>query len=132
MLRGGQAVIELTDLRDAAAAILSAAGCLDTIGGEAINISGGRPISVKSLTLQLSHALGVRAQTVPLPLWLAKTIAKAAERNAGGAEPVLTPYTMATLAFSQTFNLGKAQEKLGYHPRHDAVATLLEVARTQR
>ena len=46
----------------------------------------------------------------------------------GRPEPVLTPYTLSTLAWSQTFDLSKARGLLGYEPAHDAVETALTVA----
>ena len=128
-LRGGRALIELTDLRDAAAAIRLAAERIEAVSGEAFNISGGNPVTIGALTRRLADALGTRVRTVPVPLWLARALAARGARETGGPEPALTPYTLATLAFSQTFNLGKARERLGYQPRHDAVATLLRAAR---
>jgi nucleoside-diphosphate-sugar epimerase len=130
-LRGGAAQIELTDLRDAAAATLAAAERIDRVAGEAINISGGRPVTVRTVTRRMSEALGVRPRTIPVPLWLARMLAARAARRTNAPEPPLTPYTLATLAFSQTFDLAKARDRLGYEPRHDALATLLEQARAR-
>jgi nucleoside-diphosphate-sugar epimerase len=131
-LRGGAAQIELTDLRDAAAATFAAAERIDRIAGEAINISGGRPVTVRTVTRLMSEALGVRPRTIPVPLWLACMMAaRAARRKNALEEPPLTPYTLATLAFSQTFDLARARDRLGYEPRHDALATLLEQARAR-
>lgn len=132
---GGQALIELTDLRDAAWAICEAEQRAETIGGHAINISGGQPIKVRDLATRLAAALGTRPKLVDLPLPLAKAIAHAAETIAHLArcesEPVLTRYTFATLAYSQTFDLSCANRLLGYAPRHDATETLLQQARAK-
>ena len=131
--RGGRALIELTDLRDAAWAICEAEARAPAIAGRAINISGGRPIAVRDLALRLAEALGTQPQLVSLPLAVARPLATIAEtlaRLAGTQrEPVLTRYTLATLAFSQTFDLAPARALLGFEPRHDAVAALLAEAR---
>ena len=131
--RGGTAVIELTDLRDAAWAICEAEARAPALSGRAINISGGQPIAVRDLALSLATALGERPRLVNIPLALAQPLAHIAETIARltGAEeePVLTRYTLATLAFSQTFDLAPARQWLDYRPRHDATATLLAEAR---
>ncbi|WP_086608651.1 NAD-dependent epimerase/dehydratase family protein [Erythrobacter donghaensis] len=131
--RGGRALIELTDLRDAAWAICEAEARAPAIAGQAINISGGQPITVRDLALRLAEALGEQPQLVSLPLAVARplaTIADTLARLTGSQrEPVLTRYTLATLAFSQTFDLAPARALLGYAPRHDAVETFLEEAR---
>ena len=126
---GGNALIELTDLRDAAWAICEAEERAETIGGQAINISGGKPVTVRDLAGRLAEALGSSPKLVTLPLPLAKAIAHLAEaiahRTGSEQEPVLTRYTFATLAYSQTFDLFNAEQLLGYAPRHNAVETLL-------
>lgn len=131
--RGGRAFIELTDLRDAAWAVCEAEERALSLQGAAINISGGKPIPVKVLAQRLTRVLGYNPQWVSLPILPAHLLANLLE---GGArlfgsirEPLLTRYTLATLAYSQTFDLGPARRLLGYEPRHDAVQSLLEQAR---
>ncbi len=123
---GGRALIELTDLSDAAWAIGEAEARLPAVGGRAINISGGAPIAVRDLALRLAEAMGERPRLTSVPLALARPLARLAETP---EEPVLTRYTLATLGYSQTFDLAPARALLGYAPRHDAVATLLAEAR---
>jgi len=131
--RGGNALVELTDLRDAAWAICEAAARCETLGGRAINISGGRPITVRALAQGVAKALGTSPQLVSLPAAPARVIAtvlEAAARLAGARdEPLLTRYTLATMAWSQTFDPAPAQRLLGFAPRHDATATLLAEVR---
>jgi nucleoside-diphosphate-sugar epimerase len=130
--RGGRALIELTDLRDAAWAIVEAEARAPALAARAINISGGKPVAVRDLASQLAAALGETPRLVSVPLALARPLSAATEtlaRLAGSRkEPVLTRYTLATLAFSQTFDLSPAWAQLGYRPRHDALATLLAEA----
>lgn len=130
---GGKALIELTDLRDAAWAICEAEARLPSLGGRAINISGGQPIAVRDLALRFAQAIGERPRLISIPLALARPLARLSETfarlAASSQEPVLTRYTLATLGYSQTFDLAPARRLLGYVPSHDAIATLLAEAR---
>lgn len=132
VFRAGQALVELTDARDAARALVLADQCREVAGGQAINISGGRPVPIRDLVARLGQALGVEVRTVSLPLALGQTLSVAADALCrvlpGRPEPVLTPYTLSTLAWSQTFDLGRARRLLGYVPEHDAVETAMTVA----
>ncbi|MBT2771103.1 NAD-dependent epimerase/dehydratase family protein [Halomonas sp. ISL-60] len=131
--RGGRALIELTDLRDAAWAICAAEERAVELTGKAINISGGSPITVREVAYKLADALGKTPQLVSLPVGFARAIAVLSENVAllmrASREPMLTRYKLATLAYSQTFDLEPAQRLLGYRPQHDALATLLAEAR---
>lgn len=131
--RGGQALIELTDLRDAAHAICEAEERAQELKGRAINISGGNPRPVKHVAQQLAQALSKspRFATPPMPLLrvLAATLEGFAKLIGCREEPPLTRYTLATLANSQSFDLEPATRLLGYTPRYDGLETLLEQAR---
>jgi 3-oxoacyl-[acyl-carrier-protein] synthase-3 len=56
--RGGRALIELTDLRDAAWAICEAEQRAPDLAGRAINISGGKPVQVREVALEVARTLG--------------------------------------------------------------------------
>lgn len=131
--RGGRALIELTDLRDAAWAICTAEERAVELAGQAINISGGSPMTVREVARKLADALGKTPQLVSLPIGLARVIAVLSENAAlqmrASREPMLTRYKLATLAYSQTFDLEPARRLLGYRPQHDALETLLAEAR---
>jgi nucleoside-diphosphate-sugar epimerase len=130
--RGGRALVEFTDSRDAARALVSADQRRATAGGRVFNISGGRPVSVRDTALALAEALhrDLTFMPAPWPLMLAgaAVMEGAAALSPAGREPLITPYGVATLAFSQTFDLAGARDGLGYEPRHDANATLLAIA----
>lgn len=131
-LRGGRALIELTDVRDAAAALVKADQNLDAAAGKAINISGGRPTSLSNLIERLGEALGRPIDLRPIPLPLALALAQAAETICGllptRPEPRLTTYGVATLAYTQTFDLTRARTLLGYTPAFDAVSSAQNLA----
>lgn len=131
-LRGGRALIELTDVRDAADALVRADQHLIEAAGRAFNISGGRPTSVAELIGKLGAALEQPITLRPVPVQLALAIARVSEVVCGllpkRPEPRLTTYGVATLAYSQTFDLTRARTVLGFEPSHDAVATAQTLA----
>ncbi|WP_168380997.1 NAD-dependent epimerase/dehydratase family protein [Modicisalibacter radicis] len=131
--RGGRALIELTDLRDAAWSICEAEARAPGLAGRAINVSGGVPLAVEDIARRLTAALNVAPRLVPLPLRVAQGIAVSLEALAwlsrSRREPALTRYKLATLAYSQTFDLEPARRLLGYRPRYAALDTLLAEAR---
>lgn len=132
LFRRGRALVELTDVRDAARALILADVHREAAGGLAVNISGGRPLPIADLVRRLGQALGVEVRIVALPLALGQVMSVAADAVCrllpGRPEPVLTPYTLSTLAWSQTFDLTRARDLLGYEPRYDANETAMGLA----
>lgn len=132
LLRGGRALIELTDARDVAHAVLLALADRRETAGEVFNISGGRAMTVRAMIEALAARLAKPVRFVALPYPVAEGLARAAEGLCaclpGRPEPPVTPYGLAVLAFSQTFDLTRAREVLRYRPQYDAFATALDVA----
>ena len=133
LIRDGRALIELTDVRDAACALILAEAKAPDLGGQVFNISGGRPVSVKATVTALAEAMGRRVRFVGLPYWPMRLGAfglEAASRAwPGQPEPPLTVYSLCTLAFSQTFDLSRARTELGYVPQYDGLASAIAVVR---
>lgn len=133
LLNGGGALIELTDVRDACRALLLADERRGAAHGRAFNVSGGRPTPVRVLVERLAAAIDRPIRFVPLPTGAVMAVAAVAEvacRLAPGRpEPPLTPYSVAALAFSQTFDLSGAEAALGYRPMHDPLESAEAVAR---
>jgi 2-alkyl-3-oxoalkanoate reductase len=127
---GGKALIELTDVRDVVSATLQALARADAVRGRAFNISGGKPVGVADMAKRLAATLGLTPKLVALPMPLARFIAALGEAlvSETSSEPLLTRYTLATLGYSQTFDLASGKQALDWAPRHDAIATLLEQA----
>ncbi|MGH1399207.1 MAG: NAD-dependent epimerase/dehydratase family protein [Alphaproteobacteria bacterium] len=132
-LRGGKAMIELTDVRDVAQAVLLAAQNIDKASGQVFNISGGQEILIRELAIKLAECTSRKVRFIPLPMVFAKYLAKKLESKAINEGyknvPKLTRYTLATLAYSQTFDMSKARNKLGYEPKYDALQTILDIAK---
>jgi nucleoside-diphosphate-sugar epimerase len=134
MVRGGRALVEMIDVRDVVSALLAAEERIDVVHGLAVNVSGGRPMSVRDAASGLAKAMGFEPAFTEVPLAVARAAAGAVDRfwPEGGSmgEPKLTRYALATLAYSQTFDLSRARDLLGWEPRRDAFDTLFEQART--
>ncbi|RYZ05414.1 MAG: NAD-dependent epimerase/dehydratase family protein [Alphaproteobacteria bacterium] len=132
LFRDGQALVELTDVRDVAQALIDADRHRERVGGKAVNVSGGKATEVRELVRTLGDALGRTIALRPVPIGVATTAAKFSEALFGALpgkpEPKLTTYGVATLAYSQTFDLSRARTLLGYEPSYDAVATARELA----
>ncbi len=133
LVRDGRALIELTDVRDVCDALILAEAKAPDLGGQVFNISGGRAVSVRETVTALAQASNRSVRFVRLPFTPLRLTAGALETAArawpGQPEPPLTVYSLCTLAFSQTFDLGLAQARLGYRPRHDALASAVAVVR---
>ncbi|RYF92300.1 MAG: NAD-dependent epimerase/dehydratase family protein, partial [Caulobacteraceae bacterium] len=132
MLRRGEALIELTDVRDAADAVLMAEARIDRVAGQAVNVSGGRPRPVREVAAALAVALGRNPRLIDLPVGvghgLAGVLETLARLTGRKTEPRLTRYSLATLAYSQTFDLEETADLIGYRPRYDGLAALLTAA----
>jgi len=121
--RGGRALLEPTDARDVVSALLAAEARSDAVNGQAFNISGGVPVSLRALVERVFAELDRPVRLIPLPARLvlgAGMVAEAVARR----EPVLTRYAAMTLGWSQTFDLSAARRALGWEPRHHPFAAL--------
>ncbi|AHE56307.1 NAD-dependent epimerase/dehydratase family protein [Sphingomonas sanxanigenens] len=132
LINGGKALVELTDVRDACRALLLADRHRVAAGGQAINISGGQPVTIRALVEALGEVAGRPIRFKPVSVDFAMRAAGLLETIygllPGRPEPPVTRYGVAMLAFSQTFDLSRARRLLGYEPLHDAVASAREAA----
>lgn len=135
LFRQGKSLVELTDVRDVAKAVVSMEQNMGTVSGKAVNISGGKAVTMRDLALGLSNATGYRLTLIPFPVTLGKILAVISEKKSRlqkyETEPALTNYKLATMAYSQTFDLKRAREELGYRPEYDALKTLLDIAKVR-
>lgn len=114
---GGAALVELTDARDVATALIAAAD--GPIGGETFNISGGQPRSVRWIVERIAARLGRSPRIVAPPRRVALAGAGVLEAigRVTGREPLITRYGVMTLGWSQSFDLTAARKRLGWTPR---------------
>ena len=93
----------------------------DGISGEVFNISNGEPTSQKKLLGYVAESLGTEFRYKKLSfgrVYAAASLLEGIYKVFGiKKEPLLTRYTVCTLAFSQTLNIEKAEKLLGYKPR---------------
>jgi 2-alkyl-3-oxoalkanoate reductase len=121
VFHGGRGLIDLTDVRDAAQAAIAADRVRGVAGGQAFNISGGAARRVAEILPPAFAAARLRPRLVDVPYPAAAAACRLAEiacaRLPGRPEPPATVYSLSTLAFSQTFDLTKARDMLGWRPR---------------
>lgn len=117
----GQALLDLTyvdNVVDAICLALTARTPTERI----FNISNGQPIMAASLFEQLATAFALPYRPIPVPFIAGLSIARLLEIAAHlipGWEPPLTRYTVGAIAFSQTLELSRARDHLGYVPSVD-------------
>jgi nucleoside-diphosphate-sugar epimerase len=131
--RWGEAVIEITDVRDVVSALI-AADQSESVTGRVFNISGGAPRSLRDLFVTIFSTLGRSIRIGTIGTSTAMALAAMAERVAsvmpGQPEPPLTRYMVKTLAWSQTFDLSAARDVLGWAPQYSPEAAILHALAT--
>jgi nucleoside-diphosphate-sugar epimerase len=113
-------LVDMTSVENAAYSILL---CMEKegISGEVFNITNGEPTYQQKLLEYLSESLGTEFRYKKLSFGKVYAIASILEYIYSflkiKKEPLLTRYTVCTLAFSQTLDIEKAGKLLGYKPR---------------
>lgn len=115
----GQNYVDITCVENVAHALILSVSAQD-ISGEVFNITNGEPMKFLDILLLFLNSINKSPKFLKLPFGLVYGIASMLEFfyktfHIKG-EPALTKYTVCTLAFSQTLNINKAKEKLGYEP----------------
>ena len=121
LFNNGDALIDLTYVDNVVDAIVLALALRDPVDAT-FNISNGQPRRAGDLFAQLAQAFGLPWRPLHVPLATGLALARACElagRVARGWEPPLTRYTVGTVAFSQTLDLQRSRDHLGYVPRVD-------------
>ena len=128
LMRGGCSLIDLTYVDNVVDAVMLALEA--DLERAVVNVSNGEPIPVHALFAKLANAFGVtlRVRRVPYPVVDAiATVLECVGRARPGWEPPITRYSAGLLAYSQTLDLTRARELLGYAPR---IALDVGLART--
>lgn len=112
---GGEALFQPTDVRDCAEAFGAAA--LGSFSGVA-NVAGREPIGIVEMTRALGARLGLAFRILRMPEPALHALAAAAELagRATGREPPITRYSVASLSWSRSFDLGETRALLGWSP----------------
>lgn len=119
--RGGTALIEITDARDVAAALI-AADTMDAAVGKVFNIAGGQPRELRELLriifATMQRPLKIEHISTTAAMAAAGLVEGVARLLPGRPEPPLTRYMVKTLGWSQTFDLSAARQMLGWSPTY--------------
>lgn len=115
----GENYVDITCVENVAHACVLAAETAD-VNGEVFNITNGEPIQFRKILEMFLEAIGEKPKYLRLPFGMVYKIACSLEnsyrKHDKPGEPALTRYTVCTLAFSQTLDITKAKQKLGYKP----------------
>jgi nucleoside-diphosphate-sugar epimerase len=125
---GGEALIEITDVRDVVAAFLAAEERIAEGSGKAFNIAGGHPLRLKRLLEIVLGELDLSVRwlrlSAPALHRLAGVLETICTRLPGRPEPLLTRYMAHTLSYSQTLDTARARRVLGWQPRYTPEAAI--------
>lgn len=131
----GQNMVDITCVENAAWACALAVNA-PVKSGSVYNISNGEPCPFKQvLDLFLKEAgLTPHYREVPfIPVYLLSCLLeKGYQLLRLSPEPILTRYTVCTLAFSQTLDISKAKKELGYRPKVTLADGILKYGRWYR
>ena len=118
VFNNGDAMVDATYVGNVVEA-LSLTAKTEGIGGECFNISNNEPMTVKALTTIAFDALKQNVEYKKVPYELIDRLAGVLElwsKAISKKEPLITCYSAGLLAFSQTLDITKAQQVLGYMP----------------
>ena len=118
----GQARIEITDVRDVVTAFHRAAELTMDNAPAVFNISGGAPREVRHIMEILFRELHVSVRICGVSTRTLMALTKAIEFMAINIglrkEPALTQFSVVSLAYTQTFDLTKAESCLQWQPQY--------------
>ena len=113
--------IDLTHVDNVCEAILCAVRADEAHIGKKYNITNGDPIDQRTTLLSILSRLGFSVREKKISLFAAENIAKILEASYRSfpfkGEPLLTRYSVYTLAFSRTLNIDAARKDLAYAPK---------------
>ena len=113
--------IDLTHIDNVVEAILCALQSPANCNGQKYNITNGEPVDQLETMIALMHRLGYPVKPKRIPLnraWKIAGLLEWAHRTLPlNGEPLLTRYSVCTLAFTRTLSIEKAIKELGYRPK---------------
>ncbi len=119
LMRGGRTLVDLTAVENVALAVRLAAEAPD-VHGQAFNITNGDPRPFRAVLEQLLEGLRLEPRYRRVPTAVAYRVAALLEAVCGvlprHPEPPVTRYTVTTIAHSQTLDISRARDLLGYRP----------------
>lgn len=135
LMRDGRITVDLTSVENVAQACRLALTAAEA-DGKVFNITNGEPTEFRSLLESFLAAVGKQPHYRRLPFKAVYGVAWALERFYRTfrlpGEPPLTKYTVCTLAFSQTMDISRARDILGYKPEKSLMESIQEYGRWWR
>ena len=120
LINHGRAATDLTHIDDAVAAIVSALRAPQTPPQRVFNISGGKALNLRDVAERAVAQAGGAVRWRNAPAWLVLNYARAQEWfcrfNPRRPEPIITAYSAALFAFTQTLDISAARTELGWAP----------------
>ena len=120
LIKEGKQLMDMTCVENVALAIALALKA-DRAEGQVYNITNGEPTPFKELIEEALQGLGLPIRYKKLPAFLLGGLASSLEVLYRvlplKGEPPLTRYTYYLLRYSQTLDISKARQELGYEPR---------------
>jgi len=121
LLRGGNALTNLTHVDDAVEAILAAGRAGPKVGGEVFNVAGSEVLRLTDVVDRVAERAGLKISWRRVPWTAALALARLSESLArlkpGMPEPAVTVHGLTAFAFSQTLDTSKARNLLGFVPQ---------------
>lgn len=121
LFRGGIAVTDITHVEDVADAIIAALYAPKSASGQIFNISGGAAVPLTYIVEEVCRLNGLIPKWQPLPLAPILALTGIVEHLhallPSCPEPLVTRYALGILAYSQTLDIKKAEEQLGWKPK---------------
>lgn len=120
LINGGKAVVDITYVQNVVRAMMLAA-TKPLPDYSLFNISNGEPWEFEPLIRILTNKLNISCHFFNISYQKMAIIAGGMEWLGNMnviKEPPLTSYTVGLLANSQTLDISKAREQLGYHPKY--------------
>jgi nucleoside-diphosphate-sugar epimerase len=121
LIGGGNSLADLTYIDNVVDALVLALTSPQGTLGQVYNITNGEPVSMRALLDRLLPKLGLRPRLYSIPFPVARVLALGMETFyrlvRPQAEPPLTQYAVGLMAKSQTLDITRARQELGYRPQ---------------
>ena len=113
--------IDLTHVDNVCEAILCAVNANGSHVGKKYNVTNGSPVDQRKTLILLLKRVGFEVKEKKISLFTAENLAKSLESLYQilpiSGEPLLTRYSVYTLAFSRTLNIDAIKQDLNYVPK---------------
>ena len=121
MAGGGRALVDVIYIDNMVDAVVLAMEAKPGLSGEKFNITNGEPIMFRELVGKLFDSMQQDIRFINLPVAPLYAIATFLEWVYAGlrieSKPFVTRYSVGLVATSQTHDIGKARELLGFRPK---------------